>query len=297
MQVLVPFAVKDQISPAPVTATFVTETLDPPAAAVLVSVTLPDPVSVPEGRVIENGLGLIATVALDVTPVPEMLTGVPVMVAPVYATANDAVEVVVVVGAYCTLMVQEAPTARATPQLGAPAGNVPVVIRENGAARLLNVPPASAVLPVLVTVRLRIAVVPVAKLPKANGLGLTVAERGATPVPVKATGELTTPTPAAVIVTVPVAGPVAVGVKTTLMVQEVLAARVAPQVPPNVGRAKGADTTMELMVVAVENVLVRVRVLVALVVETTCAPNARDAGVTVSEGGAMNSIAPTSTAL
>jgi len=35
-------------------------------------------------------------------------------------------------GLNATLIVQEAPTASVEPQLGAPAGKLPVVIRENG---------------------------------------------------------------------------------------------------------------------------------------------------------------------
>lgn len=73
-------------------------------------------------------------------------------------------------GANCTLMVQEAPTARVAPQFGAPAGNVPEVTRENGCGvppPKVKVPPARAVDPVFVTVRLWVLlVVPTAHSPK-----------------------------------------------------------------------------------------------------------------------------------
>ena len=82
MQPFVP-AVKAQIKPAPLTATLVTETLDPLAAAVFVSVTVPDPERVPEARVMVSGFGLIETVARVATPVPVSDTGVGVTVAPV----------------------------------------------------------------------------------------------------------------------------------------------------------------------------------------------------------------------
>lgn len=87
MQASVPF-VQAQISPDPAAETLVTETFDPPAAAVFVSVTVPEPDSVPVGRVMVNGFGLIETVARVATPVPVSVTGVGVTVAPVYATIS-----------------------------------------------------------------------------------------------------------------------------------------------------------------------------------------------------------------
>jgi hypothetical protein len=69
--------------PAPETATLVTATFDPPAAAVFVSVTIAVLLSVPEGSVIVSGLGAIDTVARAATPVPVSATGDPVTVAPV----------------------------------------------------------------------------------------------------------------------------------------------------------------------------------------------------------------------
>lgn len=74
---------------------------------------------------------------------------------------------------------QEALTAKAAPQFGAPAGNVPVVTRVKGCGvppPRVNVPPARAVFPVLVTVRFSVGlVVPVAQFPKASGDGVTLA--------------------------------------------------------------------------------------------------------------------------
>jgi hypothetical protein len=75
--------VNTQIKPAPETATFVTATLEPPAAVVFVRVTVPDPVRVPAGSVIVNGLGEIETVPRVATPAPVSETGVGVTVAPV----------------------------------------------------------------------------------------------------------------------------------------------------------------------------------------------------------------------
>ena len=82
VQLSVPF-VQDQIRPEPETATLVTATEDPPAAAVLVSVTVDDPDKVPEGKVIVSGFGEIDTVARVNTPVPVSDTDVGVTVAPV----------------------------------------------------------------------------------------------------------------------------------------------------------------------------------------------------------------------
>jgi hypothetical protein len=61
----------------------VTETSDPPAAAVFVSVTIPDPDRVPDARVIVSGFGEMLTVALVADPVPVSEAGVGVTVAPV----------------------------------------------------------------------------------------------------------------------------------------------------------------------------------------------------------------------
>jgi len=64
-----------------VTDTLVTETSDPPTAAVLANVTVPDPLRVPDARVMVSGFGEIVTVARVVTPVPVRVTGVGVTVA------------------------------------------------------------------------------------------------------------------------------------------------------------------------------------------------------------------------
>ena len=94
-------------------------------------------------------------------------------------------------------------------------------------------PPASAVFPVLVTVRVFAALAtPVGQTPKASELGLTVAVCvAAMPVPERETGEPVTAT-LAVMVTVPVEATAVVGEKTTPMVQVEFAASVAAQVPP-----------------------------------------------------------------
>ncbi len=55
---------------------------------------------------------------------------------------------------------------------------------------MAKVPPASAPVPVLATVTFMIELLPVPTFPKANGLGDAVAVSvGATPVPVRETGE------------------------------------------------------------------------------------------------------------
>ena len=82
VQVIVP-AVKAQIRPVPATDTLVTETSDPPTAAVFANVTVPDPLRVSDARVMVSGLGEIDTVARVATPVPVRVTGVGVTVAPV----------------------------------------------------------------------------------------------------------------------------------------------------------------------------------------------------------------------
>jgi len=69
----------------PETATLLTATCEPPAAAVFVNVTVPVPVkfSIPLGSVIVSGFGEIDMVARVATPVPVNVTGVGVTVAPV----------------------------------------------------------------------------------------------------------------------------------------------------------------------------------------------------------------------
>ncbi len=60
--------------PEPVTATPVTATLDPPTAAVLVSVTVLVPVRAPVGNVINSGFGVTDIAARAATPVPVSVT-------------------------------------------------------------------------------------------------------------------------------------------------------------------------------------------------------------------------------
>jgi hypothetical protein len=150
-----------------------------------------------------------------------------------------------VVGANVTLIVQVAATARAAPQVppAPPAG------RAKGCGvppPKVNVPPASAWLPVLVTVNVSaLLVVPVAQLPNAKGLGDTLAVKvAAIPVPLNVTGEpFTVALP--VMVAVPFTAPGAVGVNTMSIVHVAPAARVAAHVPPAApaGRENGAVTT------------------------------------------------------
>ena len=74
---------KAQTKPAPLTPMFVTATFDPPAAALLVKVTVPELDSVPDGLVMVSGFGEIDTAAFAATPVPVSVTTEPVTVAPV----------------------------------------------------------------------------------------------------------------------------------------------------------------------------------------------------------------------
>ena len=88
-------------------------------------------VTVPFGSVMVSGA--IDTAARFATPVPVRLTLTGVTVTPVPATVSVPVcaPVNADVGANCSLTVHEAPTASVLPQLGAPAGNVPLVTRVN----------------------------------------------------------------------------------------------------------------------------------------------------------------------
>ena len=135
----------------------------------------------------------------------------------------------------------------------------------------MKVPPARATLPVLVTVKVCcVLVVPVAQLPKASELGVTLKVRvAATPDPLSETGEPATATLAAKVA-VPLADPVAVGVKTTLTVQLAPAAKVAAHVPPAVppGRENGAVIATAIPVAVAPPELVSVRGCEALVVPT-----------------------------
>src|SRR5207302_9794903 len=77
--------------------------------------------------------------------------------------------------ANATLIVHEAPAANVPAQLGAPAGNAPVVTRLNCPGVMDCAPPVAAVAPLLVTVTSSgLLVVPAAQLPNASEVGDTV---------------------------------------------------------------------------------------------------------------------------
>jgi len=78
------FFVNAQMRPAPVTLSAVIATLDA-LTALFVTVTVPDPVRVPAGRVMVGGV--MVRVPFVATPVPESVTGEPVTVAAVPASA------------------------------------------------------------------------------------------------------------------------------------------------------------------------------------------------------------------
>ena len=196
------------------------------------------------------------------------------------------------VGENTTLMVQVAGETKFAPH------DPPVAALANGPvkARALkkNVP-----LPVAVTVTgCDALVVPSVVEPNVSEVGETLTVRAAEPVPVpeSATGEPVTGT-LAVMVAVPLAAPVAVGVNTTLMVQVVAAARVATQVPPAApaGLENGAVTTTAMVVAPAVPVLLSVSVLAALVVPTLMEPKANGPPVTLRVAVAVpvpNSTAP-----
>src|ERR1700719_1682183 len=165
------------------TVTPVTVTLAPPAAAGLVSVTvpLPDRGLAPAASVMVSGLGLPVNVW---TPVPESVTGELTTVAlPVIAT--DPVAAPTAVGENCTLIVQVAPDASVVPQFAPPPP-----AREKGPVNVgLPVLNVSAVAVVLFSVRVWIAlVVPVACAPKVSDVGVTVTAAVPVLVPVSVTG-------------------------------------------------------------------------------------------------------------
>lgn len=126
-------------------------------------------------------------------------------------------------------------------------------------------------------------VLPTATLPKASGLGDTVAA-WKTPVPVSETGEpVTAELP--LIVTVPFSAPPGeTGVNCTRMVQVRPAVKAPPQAvpPPAAGLEYGPVKTMLLMVKDVVPPLVRVRVWKALVVPMATLPNASEVGATLT---------------
>jgi len=149
-----------------------------------------------------DSVPLVAPVKLSVpggaTAVPLRLTGEPVTTTPVKATVSVRlmVPLSVPVGANLTLYVQEAPTASVAPQVPPAAPGA----RENDTGvppPNVRVPPASATLPVLVTVSVWAALtVPSDWLAKVSELGVTVAvATSAIAVPSKATGEPITAVP------------------------------------------------------------------------------------------------------
>jgi hypothetical protein len=162
--------------------------------------------------------------------------------------------------------VHEAPIAKVVAQLGAPDGKLPVLIREKVcrvAPPKVNVPPASAVFPVLVTVSVSgTELVAVNQLPKLSAAGDTLADCvTAAPVPLSETGDPVTLT-LAVIVSVPAKEPAAVGVNTTLIVQVDAAFNVVPHVPPVV------PASLENGAVAV--IVIPVRLAVPTLCSTSC---------------------------
>jgi len=232
------------------------------------------------------------------------VTGIGVTVAPVYATVSVRLNVVADAGLKTTLMVQEAPTARLAPQLGAPAGKLPVVIREKVCGvppPKANVPPAKAMLPVFVTVSVSGAeVVAVNQFPKLSVPGETLAVRvTADPVPLSETGEPETVTLAA-IESVPVKEPAVIGENTTLIVQVEAAFNVMPQVPPAVpaGRANGAVAVIVMPVRLAVPTLCSTSCCGALAEPVPTVPNANGPPETFATAVAApgtNSTAPAST--
>jgi hypothetical protein len=162
----------------------------------------------------------------------------------------------------------------------------------------------SGPVPLLVTVIVPVFVVVVAGVVTSDGVGPekpTIAL--AVPPPVSETGEPVTGT-LAVIVTLPLDGPTAVGAEATLIVQFAPADKVVPQLgapagnAPVVTRVNGPATTMPIVVAPAVPVLLSVKFWVALVVPVGTLANARDVGDTLSVAVAVapvNSTAPAST--
>jgi hypothetical protein len=213
---------------------------------------------------------------------------------------NDAADV----GRNATFIVQDAPTARVVAQLGAPAGKLPVVTRKNGCGvppPNVNVPPARAAFPVLVTVSGNGAeVVSVNQLPKFSEVGDTVAVRVTVEaVPLSETGDPVTVTLAA-MVSVPENEPVVVGANTTLIVHVDAAFNVPLHVPPAVpaGREKGAVAVIAMPVRVAVPTLRRTSCFAVLVVPVPMVPNDSGPPVTFAIAVAApgtNSTAPAST--
>jgi hypothetical protein len=115
---------------------------------------------------------------------------------------------------------------------------------------------------------------------------------GAVPVPLSETGEPVTFT-LAKMVTFPLTAPIAVGVKTTVMVQVEPVFKVVPQVPPDCEKTVDEKTGVMPVPGAVP-VLCNVRVCAALVVPVDTLPNASGPPVTLSV--ATGAVEPNSTA-
>jgi hypothetical protein len=197
--------------------------------------------------------------------------------------------------------VQEAPIAKVVAQLGAPDGKLPVFTREKVcgvAPPNVNVPPASAVFPVLVTVSVSGAeVVVVNQLPKLSVAGDTLADCViAAPVPLKETADPVTLT-LALIVSVPAKGPAAVGVNTTLIVQVDAAFNVVPHVPPAVpaGLENGAVAVIVMPLRLAVPTLCTMSCCGALVLPVAIVPNDNGPPVTFAiavAAAGTNSTAP-----
>jgi hypothetical protein len=176
---------------------------------------------------------------------------------------------------YCTPIVQLAPAATAKPdthRVPDPGATI-VKFLVAGPVSFVTVGLEASVIVaplLLVTVIVPEWAVVLAGVVKREGAGPENPNVTAAAVPVKLTGEPVTST-LPVMVTVPVAGPAAVGENTTLMVQVAPATKVAPQKPPNdpVGRENGAVTTTVIPVRFAVPVLWSVRVWAVLVVPTT----------------------------
>jgi hypothetical protein len=161
--------------------------------------------------------------------------------------------------------------------------------------------PVRGTLPVLVSVNTWDGplVLPRVTPPKARVVGVRPAlTTGATPVPVRVTGEPLIAT-LPVIVAEPVEVTSAVGEKTTLTMQILAGAKVVPQFPPAapVGREKGAVITTVIPVSVPAPVLCSVRVREGeLVVPVATFPNAIGPPVTLAAAGEGpgNSTAPMS---
>ena len=152
----------------------------------------------------------------------------------------------------------------------------------------VKVPPVKATLPPVVFVTVSIfaeLVVPTGTLPKARGLGLTLAVgAGGVPVPLRATGEPLTGT-LPVMDSVPLTDPVIVGEKTTLIVQVAPPARLVPQVPPAapVGREYTVDENVrEIAVRFAPPLFDSVSVWGVLLLPVATEPKEREVGETLA---------------